>query len=172
MKLAFRFKEGFNFLSIIGLSLVLFTACMNNGPVKLPLEQIDESTRSYGSHIVQDILKSIRSDEGAHYLIEKEYITPKIYQGIRNSGSAFGESYFLINMMLGNVKSYKLFGGEQTQIIKSLRYKLKVENQDLKFVELKIDLNAEDDLAGYYLYVTSKDGKLKHENLLPKIVLR
>ncbi|NMM49588.1 hypothetical protein [Marinigracilibium pacificum] len=153
--------------------LILFfiTGCMNDGPVKIPLENIDEGQRSYGSHIVQDILYSFKSDEGPDYLLDKKYITPKIYQGIRNS-YAFNESYLLIQSLLGDIKSYRLFGAEQTHVVRSLRYKLTVENEGFKFVELKIDLNLNDDLAGYYLYVTTEDGQIKHENLLPRIVLR
>lgn len=172
MNMSTKNRKGISLLTVIGLLLILTTGCMNNGPVKIPLENIDESTRSYGSHIVKDIFSSFSSDKGARYLLDKKYITPKIYQGINNSGQAFDKSYFMIRMMLGKIESFKLFGGEQTHFIRSLRYKLEVENEDLKFVELKIDLNENDDLAGYYLFITTKDGEIKHENLLPKLVLR
>lgn len=37
----------------------------------------------------------------------------------------------------------------------------------MSFVEMKIDINLEYNLADFYLYVTSKDGTLKRQNILP-----
>ncbi|MCX2744311.1 hypothetical protein OO013_10560 [Mangrovivirga sp. M17] len=161
-----KIRKGNTLLTVVGLLFILTTGRLNNGPVKIPLENIDESTRFYGSHIAKDIFSSFSSDEGARYLLDKKYITPKIYQGINNSGQVFDKSYFMFRMMLGKIESFKLFGGEQPHIIRSLRYKLEVENED----QIKIGLNTNDDLAGYYLFVTTKHGEIKHENLLLRLV--
>lgn len=39
--------------------------------------------------------------------------------------------------------------------------------KDMEFIELKIDMNNDYHLADFYLYVTTKDGKLKRQNIFP-----
>jgi hypothetical protein len=50
-----------------------------------------------------------------------------------------------------------------------MRYKLVTDADNMKFIELKIDINRQYGLADYYLYLTSKDGFLERENVLPKV---
>ncbi len=45
-----------------------------------------------------------------------------------------------------------------------MRYKLTCKKEDMKFVELVIDVNPNYNLANYYLYLTSQDRQLKHQN--------
>ena len=82
----------------------------------------------------------------------------------------YNESYQMTSMAIGKVSSYSLFQVLDKGVIKTMRYKLETDAEDMKFIELKIDINIDYGLADYYLYLTSKDGFLKRENVLPKAV--
>lgn len=51
-----------------------------------------------------------------------------------------------------------------------MRYKLETDTENMEFIELKIDVNQQYELADFYLYLTSKDGLLIRENVLSKAV--
>ncbi len=163
-----RLKKGTSIFLMIGL---LFT--MSCGPKEnknIPLENLDPKLKKTGSVIVKDILTSITHEDGARYLLDKNYMTPLVYGGIMRYTDMYNEAYAMITMTIGKVLTYSLFQVVDKGIIKTMRYKLVTDTDDMKFIELKIDVNIDYGLADYYLYLTSKDGFLQRENVLPKAV--
>ncbi len=142
-------------------------SCGNKEYATIPLKDLDPKLKEQGSLIVKDILKSIEHEDGVMFLLKKEYITPMVHGRIMSRNKMYNDSYLMLKLTLGKVSSFKLFQVLDKRIIKTMRYKLSCENQLMKFVELKIDVNLENNLADFYLYVTSKDGKLKRVNVLP-----
>jgi hypothetical protein len=137
---------------------------------KIPLENLDPKLKSTGSIIVKDILTSINQENGARYLLKKDYMTPMVHGRIMHNLEMYDESYKMISMAIGKVSKYRLFQVLDKGIIKTMRYKLETDTDDMKFIELKIDINADYGLADYYLYLTSNDGFLQRQNVLPTAV--
>lgn len=154
-------------LIILTLGIVLITSCGLKEYKKIPLENIDTKLKSKGSIIVKDILISINHESGARFLLNKDYMTPMVHGRIMHNLKMYNESYKMVQMTIGNVSKYRLFQVVDKGIIKTMRYKLETDTEDLKFIELKLDINSDFGLADYYLYVTSKDGFLQRQNILP-----
>ena len=158
-------------LKIFGLSaIVLFflSACTSREYVRIPLENLDPQFRRHGDQIVTDIITSIGHEEGAQYLLHKSYITPMVHGRIMMNQEVYEGAYSMVPLFIGNITGYDLFEVVDKGLVKSMRYKLSADMPELDFVELKIDINQEDNLADFYLYVTNKKGRLQHENILPK----
>lgn len=159
---------------IIIITLSLF-ACTSKESKKIPLDTLDINLKNTGDQIVKDVLESIAYTEtfadnkGAGFLLNKHYTTPKLHGGIKKFSTTYDKAYFNINRILGKITSYELFEVIDKGIIKSMRYKLEVEAEDIKFVELKLDVNRENNLVAFYLYLSSVDGRLKRQNVLPEI---
>lgn len=126
--------------------------------------------RAKGSEIAKDIIKSFKNKKEASYLLNKEYTTPLVHGRIMKNGKLYRDSYFMINMTLGHIKTFQLFQVIDKGVIKTLRYKLNCDNPDLEFVELKLDINNGNKLADFYLYISTKDEKLERVNMLPVAV--
>jgi len=157
-----------NILLLIMLGFVI--SCGPKEYRKIPLDNLDPKLKSTGSAVVKDILTSINHEDGARYLLDKKYMTPLVHGRIMSYIDMYNESYQMTSMAIGKVSSYSLFQVLDKGVIKSMRYKLETDSEDMKFIELKIDINIDYGLADYYLYLTSKDGFLKRENVLPKAV--
>jgi hypothetical protein len=95
-------------------------------------------------------------------------MTPMVHGRIMHNLEMYNESYKMVSMTIGKVSKYRLFQVVDKGIIKTMRYKLETDAEDMKFIELKVDINGNFGLADYYLYLTSKDGFLQRQNILPK----
>lgn len=155
---------------LVVIILLLATSCGSKENTKIPLKEVDQKLKSKGSLIVGDILKSLNHSEGARYLLGKDYVTPMVHGRIVMNEELYEKSYSMGSLILGTVSEYKLVQVIDKGLIKSMRYQLTSDNKDLKFVELKIDINIENTLADFYLYVTDFDGILKRENILPTAI--
>ncbi len=158
-----------NFI-ILALGFILFTSCGPREYKKIPLEDLDPKMKKTGSLAVKDIITSLNHEDGAMYLLHKDYMTPMVHARIMKNSDMYNETYQVATMIIGNVIQYQLFEVVDKGIIKTMRYKLVTDADDLEFVELKVDINNTYGLADYYLYVTSKDGLLKRKNLLPAAI--
>lgn len=159
--------------TLIFLMIGLLFTVVSCGPKeykKIPLESLDPKLKKTGSEIIKDILTSFTHEDGARYLLNKDYMTPLVHGRIMRYTEIYNEAYTMIPMIIGKVSTYSLFQVVDKGIIKTMRYKLVTDTEDMKFIELKIDVNLEYGLADYYLYLTSKDGYLQRENVLPKAV--
>jgi len=152
---------------ILLVGILVITSCGSKEYEKIPLENLDPKLKKTGSIIAKDILTSINHEDGARYLTKKEYITPMVHGRIMKFSKMYEESYQMAPVLIGKVSKYKLFQVLDKGIVKTLRYKLETDKEDMEFIELKIDINREYGLADFYIYVTSKDGILKRENILP-----
>lgn len=157
-------------LFALTIGLILISGCGPKEYKKIPLDSLDPKLKSTGSMIVKDILTSFNHEDGARYLLDKDYITPLVHGRIMLNTEKYEESYQMIPMVIGKVSKFRLFQVLDKRIIKTMRYKLETDSDDMKFIELKIDINPEYGLADYYLYLTSKDGFLKRQNILPAAV--
>ncbi|GEM_PF-2502154 len=153
---------------IIGIIIVV-SSCVTNEYKKIPLEDLDPKLKNTGSLIVKDILISINHEKGARYLLNKKYMTPLVHGRIMHYTEMYKEAYAMIPLTIGNISTFSLFQVVDKGIIKTMRYKLVTDTDNMKFIELKIDINQKYGLADYYLFLTSKDGLLKRENILPKV---
>ncbi|MEN8187871.1 MAG: hypothetical protein ABFR05_12145 [Bacteroidota bacterium] len=160
--------KGASIFLMIGLFLTV--SCGPKEYKKIPLESLDPKLKKTGSLIVKDILTSITHEDGARYLLNKAYMTPLVHGRIMRYMDMYNGAYAMIPMTIGKVSTYSLFQVVDKGIIKTMRYKLVTDTDDMKFIELKIDVNIEYGLADYYLYLTSKDGFLQRENVLPKAI--
>lgn len=152
-------------------TMLFIVTCMSCSPVeykKIPLDSMDPKLKKIGNIIAQDILVSIRHEEGVRYLLNKNYITPMVHGRIMHNLDTYQESYTITALFLGEVSKISLFQVIDKKIIKTLRYKLYADTVNLEFIELKIDINNEYGLADFYLYITTSDGKLKRKNILPE----
>lgn len=95
-------------------------------------------------------------------------MTPLVHGRIMHNTEMYNQSYNMVPMIIGKVSKYSLFQVLDKGIIKTMRYKLETDSDNMKFVELRVDINHNYKLADYYLFVTSEDGFLKRENILPK----
>ena len=162
-KLAFYFTVVFILLTI--------GACTNSTYNKIPLNKVSKDLKDYGSTIIDEIITSFNHKDKALYLTISRFTTPLICARITYNTSAYKESYDMIQLILGKITQYKLFQVVDKGVVKTMRYKIACENADkFKFVELKIDVNINFKLVNYYLYLTSKNGELKRENILPKAI--
>lgn len=152
---------------VIGLFIIV--SCGTREYKKIPLEDLDPKLKNRGSVIVKDILTSIKHEKGARYLLNKDYMTPLVHGRIMHYTEMYNEAYAMIPVTIGKVSSFSLFQVVDKGIIKTMRYKLVTDVDNMKFIELKIDINRQYGLADYYLYLTSKDGFLERENVLPKV---
>jgi len=155
-----------SFLLLTGIML----SCGPREYPKIPLDQLEPKLKRTGSVIAKDILQSFKHANGANYLLDKDYTTPLVHARIKVNGRFYTESYSMIDLIVGKVNNYSLFQVVDKGLIKTMRYKLNTENENLKFVELKIDVNIDYQLADYYLYVSTNDGTLKRQNILPRAV--
>ena len=147
--------------------ILLATSCGSKENTKIPFNEVDQKLKTKGSLIVGDILKSLNHSDGARYLLGKDYVTPMVHGRIMMNQEKYNKSYSMGALILGKVSQYKLVQVIDKGLIKSMRYQLTTDNKDLKFVELKIDINIEYTLADFYLYVTDFNGILKRDNILP-----
>ncbi|MBI9069929.1 MAG: hypothetical protein JEZ09_21760 [Salinivirgaceae bacterium] len=159
-----------NRLIVLALGLIFITSCGPKEYKKIPLENLDPKLKSKGGLIVKDILTSINHEEGARFLLSKDYVTPMVHGRIMHNQDSYNESYMLIPMAIGKVSKYSLFQVVDKGLIKTMRYKLVTDATDMKFIELKIDINIDYGLADFYLYLTSNDGAFKRQNILPQAV--
>lgn len=155
---------------VFAIGLLMMVSCGLKEYKKIPLENLDPKLKKAGSVIVKDILISINHKNGPRYLLDKRYMTPMVHGRIMHYTEMYNEAYAMIPMAIGKVSTYSLFQVIDKGVITTMRYKLVTDSDDMKFIELKIDVNQQYGLADYYLYVTSKDGFLKRENVLPKAI--
>lgn len=153
---------------LINVSIILLLgSCGGKKYEEIPLDKLDNNLKERGYQIAKDILVSIELEEGANYLLKKEYMTPLVHGRIVGGHKMYKEAYFLLGLMIGKVKSYQLFQVLDKKLVKTLRFKLECESEDMKMVELKIDINGDGNLADFYIYLTSENGELKRVNALP-----
>lgn len=157
-------------LILLMVGLFFITSCGPTEYQKIPLENLDPKLKKTASLMVKDILTSFNHKDGARFLLDKNYTTPMVHGRIMYNLEMYNESYKMISMTIGKVSKYSLFQAVDKNLIKTMRYKLVTDSDDFEFIELKLDVNIEYGLADYYLYVTSKDGILKRENVLPRAV--
>ncbi|MBK3517176.1 hypothetical protein [Carboxylicivirga marina] len=157
-------------LIAIIIGLIVFTSCGPSEYPKIPLNQLEPKLKNRGSMIVKDILKSFKNENGARYLLHKDYMTALVHGRIVQNANMYKEAYEYVPITIGKIASYSLFQVLDKGLIKTMRYQLKTDSETMEFIELKIDVNIEMGLADYYLYVTSKDGFVKRENILPRAI--
>lgn len=155
----------FRFIVIVITCLI---SCSTREYREVPLDKVPERIRSTGSQIARDITVSFTKEEGAGYLLDKYYLSPRVHGGIVSNLPIYEDSYEAINAMLERVISYSLFQVKDNGKIKVLRYSLKVRSPLAKFVELKLHLNIHNQLAAFYLYYTSLGDRIKRKNILPE----
>ncbi|WP_394747283.1 hypothetical protein [Spongiimicrobium salis] len=154
---------------LIGLFLCQVSiSCAPNNYQTIPLDQLDPKFKNRGELIVGDILTSLNHPDGARYLLDKEYITPKIHGRIMSNLDMYNEAYVMGTAIIGSITDYELFEVVDKKILKTMRYRLITANEDIKAVELKIDVSNTYRLADFYLYATSTDGTLEYVNILPE----
>ncbi|MFA8433381.1 MAG: hypothetical protein ACEPOZ_02590 [Marinifilaceae bacterium] len=157
-------------LLVLILGLVFIASCGTKEYKKIPLGNLEPKLKSRGSLVVKDILTSINHEDGARFLLDKDYMTPMVHGRIMHNLEMYSESYKMIPKIIGKVSKYSLVQVVDKGLIKTMRYKLETDSNDMKFIELKVDINIDYGLADYYLYVTSKDGMLQRQNILPVAV--
>jgi hypothetical protein len=163
-----RLASGASIFLLIGL---LFTvSCGPKEYKKIPLESLDPKLKKTGSIIVKDFLTSLNHEKGARFLLDHDYMTPLFHGRIMRQTEMYNEAHSMISMTIGKVSSYSLFQVIDKGVIKTMRYKLVSDSDNMKFIEFRIDVNQQYGLADYFLYLTSKDGFLKSENVLPKTI--
>jgi hypothetical protein len=163
-----RLSKGTSIILMIGLFLTV--SCGPKEYKIIPLESLDPKLKKTGSTIVKDFLTSLNHEKGARYLIDHDYMTPLFHGRVMRQTEMYNEAHSMISMTIGKVSSFSLFQVVDKGIIKTMRYKLVTDTDDMDFIEFKIDVNLDYGLADYYLYLTSKDGFLKRENVLPKAI--
>ena len=161
-------KDVLKFL-MIGL-LFTIVSCGPREYKKIPLDSLDPKLKETGSVIVNDILTSFNHKHGAYSLLDKDYMTPLLHAKIKRYIKTYNNVYAMMQLAVGKISSYKLFQVIDKGVIRTMRYKLETDNKNLDFVELKIDVNLANGLADYYLYVTTKDGSVQRENILPQTI--
>jgi hypothetical protein len=159
-----------NKLLLLSFGLFYIVSCGPTEYKKIPLDSLDSKLKKTGSLVVKDILESIKHKEGARFLLDKDYMTPMVHGRIMHNLDSYSESYMLIPMAIGNVSKYRLFQVVDKGLIKTMRYKLETDATDMKFIELKVDINIDYGLADFYLYLTSNDGEFNRQNILPRAV--
>ncbi len=160
----------FNFKStvfIVLLGFILINACEKKEYKKLDLKTLDHRLKVRGAIILEDILTSLKHKDGARFLLTRAYVTPMVHGSIMKNPDLYNASYVMAKMSIGKITGDSLFQVLDKGIIKTMRYKLKTDSKNMSFVELKIDINNNYNLADYYLYLTSKDGSFDEENILP-----
>jgi len=162
-----RYTLAISKLIVLILGLVCISSCGTNEYEKIPLDSLDLKLKKRGSVVVKDILASINHSDGARFLLHKDYMTPMVHGRIIHNSELYSKTYEMIPKIIGKVLKYKLFQVVDKGLVKTMRYKLETDAEDLKFIELKLDINIEYGLADYYLYVTSNNGMLKRQNILP-----
>ena len=139
----------------------------------IPLESLDEKLVYKCSLIAQDITNSFKDEKGAKYLTEYNYATPILSAGISRYDAMYKKSYKMINLVLGELDSPTLIKAKhKPHNIKSMYYALTSTKEDISSVTLMLDINIDNNLAKYYLMVTSKDGKLNNQNVLPEVSIK
>ncbi len=163
-----RLAKVTSIILMIGLFLTL--SCSPKEYKKIPLENLDPKLKKAGSVIVKDFLTSLNHEKKALFLLDHDYITPLFHGRIMKHTKMYNEAHFMISMIIGKVSIDSLFQVIDKGVIKTMRYKLVSDSDEMKFIEFKIDINQQYRLADYYLYLTSKDGFLRRENVLPKAI--
>ena len=163
-----NFSKTFSFILTLGLFII--TSCGSSEYKKIPLNELDPKLKQTGGKVVKDILSAMNMEDGARFLLDMDYVTPLVHGRMMNSLEMYNESFKMTSMVIGKVSKYSLFQVVDKGVIKSMRYKLTTDSDDLKFIELKVDINVDYGLADFYLYLTSKDGFMKRENIFPKAV--
>jgi len=120
-----------------------------------------------GDRAANDILTSFESPLKQRYLLNKGYISPLLHGRMTRYREMYKESYQMISVALGKMSEPKLVQAVHNGVVKTLTYKVKSTDKLIKDIELKIDINFKYGLADYYLYVTSTDGFLNKQNVLP-----
>jgi len=158
-----------NYLKIIITASCFFLLSCSSGEYKkIPLEEVNPKLSERGSLIVKDILNSFTHEDGARSLLNNDYVTPMVHGRIVRNEEKYKDAYFTIFFTIGKPSKYSLFQVLDKGLIKTLRYKLISKNSELKFIELALDINKENNLADFYLYITTKDGKMKRVNYIPE----
>lgn len=157
-------------LFVLILTLTVFASCGSEEYRKIPLDSLDLKLKSTGSKIMKDILISFNHEKGAKFLLHKDYTTPMVHGRIMHNTDLYDDAYMMIPFTIGKVSQYKLFQVVDKGIVKCMRYKLTTDSDDMEFIEVMIDINEEYNLADFYLFVTSKDGMLKRQNILPAAI--
>lgn len=163
-------------LSFSFLAIILIFSCKSdskNDNDGIPLESLDEKLVYKCSLMAEDITSSFNDDKGAEYITEYNYVTPILSAGINRYETMYKEAYLMINLVLGEINSPVLMKAEhKPHGIKSMQYKLTSPKEDIDSVTLMLDINVDNNLAKYYLMVTSKDGTLNNQNVLPEVSIK
>lgn len=163
--------NNWTFKSFIFTFLISLLASCNSGPREypnIPLDKLDSELKYTGGVIVDDIIMSFNHEKGARFLLDKRYTTPMVHGRIMKNLRLYNDTYTMIPLVIGKVSKHRLFQVVNKGIIKSMRYQLYTDNNMMKSIELTIDVNLDNKLADFYLYVTTKDGKTLRENVLPE----
>jgi hypothetical protein len=154
--------------TILAIFLIALHVSCKNEPAKIPLESIDDMLEMAGNRSVTDILASFESPLKQRYLLNKGYIAPMLHGRMTRYRDMYNESYQMISPILGKISDPRLVEITNNGVVKSLSYSLKSSETSIKDVILKIDINFKYGLSDYYLYVTSTDGFLNKQNVLPE----
>lgn len=138
------------YISVIFTALIL-SNCGGGGVKKIPLDQVDVSMKRAGENMANDIFYLTTQRDGIEEFKRRKYITTKVHVNI--TGGAYSQTGFLINMHLGKVDSFKLFEVVDKGLIKIFRYKVFCKNFKGKFVELRLKINKNKNLAEYNIYL-------------------
>lgn len=153
---------------MFGLSIIV--SCGPKEYQTIPLENLDPKLKRTGNTAARDILISINHEDGARYLLRKDYVTPMVHGRIMQNLEMYNESYGMVAATIGKVSKYTLFQVINRGIVKTMRYKLTTDSEYTEKVELMLDINNTYGLADYYLYVTTVDGVLERKNVLPRVI--
>ncbi|MBJ2174787.1 hypothetical protein JBL43_11100 [Aureibaculum sp. A20] len=166
-------------LSFCICTIVLLLFSCNNHAKKvknegIPLESIDKKLIYRSENLAEGILNSFDDKNGVDYLFRINNITPILTAGIKRYKIIFEESYSRLNSILGDLTSPELIKVVQKPYLKSFRYKLTSSNEDITIssVTLILDINVDYNLANFYLMVTSKNGKLINQSVLPEVYIQ
>jgi len=152
--------------TIFFLILVSITfSCGQDKYQSIPLEKLNPKFKTMGAQMTKDIIKSFRHKKGVMYLLDKRYITPKMKRQIKHNAGFYLLEQFIIAFGVGKIERWVLFEVINKGVVKTMRYRLIQQNKTLKFIELKIDINAVYNLVDYRLYVTSEDGRAKRKSV-------
>lgn len=155
--------------------LLLLPSCKSerkNKNNEIPIESIDKKLIYRGENIAESITNSFNDEKGVENLFAFKHFTPILYAGIKRYKVAFEESYIMLNLILGELSSPKLIKVVSKPNLKSMQYSLKSSQDDISSVTLILDFNVDNNLANFYLKVTSKDGKLNNRSVLPKVYIK
>ncbi len=158
------------------LLLFLFVSCHENASnskqKKIPIDKLEERLEYLGGFLAKDIVKTINEEDNLNEFYKNEYLTPLASGMHRNFKNDYNAAQKIFKGICGKVKNPTLFEVLDRKVIKTMRYNLETDKEDIDSIYLQLDININYKLARFNCFVTSKDGKLNNEALFPKIELK